>query len=103
MTEQEERRSKAAQAAKKDSSTQEEKTTEETIRIPKPTPTSKQMDPGEKISNSTPKKSQKKSAEKLKRIDSKTRPEDIQDTFRNHNLAPGDWETLSDQLLQRGV
>ena len=32
-----------------------------------------------------------------------TRPEDIQDTFHNRNLAPADWENLADQLLKRGV
>ena len=50
--------------------------------------------------SSTPKTKQKA---KLKSIDVQTRPEDILDTFQNRNLAPAEWENLTDQLLKRGV
>ena len=60
------------------------------------------MDPREGTINSTPKKAQKK-LQKLKKTESKTRPEDILSTFQNHKLAPEEWETLADQLLPRRI
>ena len=65
--------------------------------------TERAMELEEGTTCSTPKKTQKNSTKKLKKIGTKTRPEDILNTLQNHNLAPEDWDTLADQLLKSGV
>ena len=40
---------------------------------------------------------------KLKKVEVSTKPEDILDTLQNENLAPADWENLTNQILKRGV
>ena len=49
------------------------------------------------------KKTVKKAAKMFRKLDKKTKPEDILDTFQKQNLAPEEVEPLADQLLQRGV
>ena len=50
--------------------------------------------------SSTLRKQQK---EKLKKMGMSTKPKVILDTFCNPNLAPAEWETLTDQSLSRVV
>ena len=96
-------RKKSCTSCQKNALPPEEAATKETTRKFERVPISEQKDPGEDTSSSSPKKIRRKTTEKLKRVDSKSRSEDNLDNFQNPKLAPEKWETLADELLQRGV